>query len=293
MRPLVLTLRTDPDERLDLSALVPHRLTDKTAAEIGKLELQTGRQRITVGDIFRVRVGDPQRVRIEGGTDRFDQVGQDMAGGEIVVEGDVGNQAGRLMTNGRLIINGNAGRWAASGMQGGQVEIAGSAGDRVGGPLAGEMAGMRGGVVVVRGDVGERVGDRLRRGTIVVEGRAGAYAGSGMIAGTLIVRRAAGPLPGYLMRRGTVVLAGGCDRAVADISRLWRARPCRHAAHGSICRGLQRCRCCCSSRTAAAACRRYGRAGQGGSLLRGCMTSDIDVMYRQRRANDERRRRWA
>ena len=36
MRPLVLTLRTDPDERLDLSALVPHRLTDKTAAEIGK-----------------------------------------------------------------------------------------------------------------------------------------------------------------------------------------------------------------------------------------------------------------
>src|SRR6185436_2636860 len=101
---------------------------------------------------------------------------------------------GRLMTNGRLIINGNAGRWAASGMQGGQVEIAGSAGDRVGGPLAGEMAGMRG-VVVVRGDVGERVGDRLRRGTIVVEGRAGAYAGSGMIAGTLIVRRAAGPLP--------------------------------------------------------------------------------------------------
>ena len=211
MRPLVLTLRTDPDERLDLSALVPHRLSDKTAAEIGKLELQTGRQRITVGDIFRVRAGDPQRVRIEGGTDRFDQVGQDMAGGEIVVEGDVGNQAGRLMTNGRLIINGNAGRWAASGMQGGQVEIAGSAGDRVGGPLAGEMAGMRGGVVVVRGDVGERVGDRLRRGTIVVEGRAGAYAGCGMIAGTLIVRRAAGPLPGYLMRRGTVVLAGGCD----------------------------------------------------------------------------------
>jgi formylmethanofuran dehydrogenase subunit C len=211
MKPSVLTLRTDPDERLDLSALVPHRLSGKTATEIGKLELQTGRQRIAVGDIFRVRAGDPRRIRIEGGTDRFDQVGQDMAGGEIVVEGDVGNQAGRLMTNGRLIINGNAGRWVASGMQGGQLEIAGSAGDRVGGPLAGEMAGMRGGVVVVRGDVGERVGDRLRRGTIVVEGRAGAYAGSGMIAGTLIVRRAAGPLPGYLMRRGTVVLAGGCD----------------------------------------------------------------------------------
>jgi formylmethanofuran dehydrogenase subunit C len=211
MKPLVLTMRTNPDERLDLSAIVPHRLSGKTAAEIAKVGLQTGRQRITVGDIFRVRGGDAQCVRIEGATNRLDQIGQDMAGGEIVVEGDVGNQAGRLMAGGRLIINGNAGRWAASGMRGGHMEIAGSAGDRLGGPLAGEMAGMRGGVAVVRGDVGERVADRLRRGTIVVDGRAGAHAGSCMIAGTLIVRRAAGPLPGYLMRRGTVVLAGGCD----------------------------------------------------------------------------------
>lgn len=211
MKPLVLTLRTNPDERLDLSALVPHRLSERTAAQIAKLELQTGRQRITVGDVFHVRAGDPKCVRIEGGADRFDQIGQDMAGGEIVVEGDVGSQAGRLMSGGRLIINGSAGRWAASGMRGGHIEIAGAAGDRLAGPLAGEPAGMRGGVVVVRGDVGERVGDRLRRGTIVVEGRAGAHAGSGMIAGTLIVRRRAGPLPGYLMRRGTVVLGGGCD----------------------------------------------------------------------------------
>jgi formylmethanofuran dehydrogenase subunit C len=211
MKPLVLTLRTNPDERLDLSALVPHRLSGRTADEIARLELQTGRQRITVGDMFRVRGGDSRNVRIEGGTHRLDQVGQGMTGGEIVVEGDVGSQAGRLMAGGRLIINGDAGRWAASGMRGGHIVITGSAGDRLGGPLAGEMAGMRGGVVVVRGDVGERAGDRLRRGTIVVEGRAGAHAGSCMIAGTLMVRRAAGPLPGYLMRRGTVVLAGGCD----------------------------------------------------------------------------------
>ena len=95
-------------------------------------------------------------------------------------------------------------------MSGGLIEITGSAGDRLGGPLAGEIAGMRGGVVVVRGDVGERAGDRLRRGTIIVEGHAGAHAGSRMIAGTLILRRSAGPLPGYLMRRGTIVLGGGC-----------------------------------------------------------------------------------
>ena len=104
-----------------------------------------GGSAITVGDIFRVRGGDPQYVRIEGGTDRFDQVGQDMADGEIVVEGEVGSQAGRSMAGGRLVINGDAGRWAASGMRGGHIEITGSAGDRLGGPLAGEVAGMRGG----------------------------------------------------------------------------------------------------------------------------------------------------
>jgi formylmethanofuran dehydrogenase subunit C len=211
VKALLLALRTNPDERLDLSPLVPNRLSGTTAAEIAKLELQTGRHRITVGDMFRVSSGDTQHIRIEGATDRLDQIGQEMAGGEIVVEGDVGNQAGRLMTGGRLSIKGSAGHWVASGMAGGHIDIAGTTGDRLGGPLPGEMAGMRGGVVVIRGDVGERVGDRLRRGTIIVEGRSGAFAGSRMIAGTLMLRRRAGPLPGYLMRRGTIVLAGGCD----------------------------------------------------------------------------------
>jgi len=211
MKPLVLVMHTNPQQRLDLSPLVPPRLAGKTVAEIGKLELQTDRERVAVGDIFRLSGNDTTRVRIEGATDRLDQIGHEMSGGEIVVEGDVGNQAGRLMRGGRLIIKGNTGHWAASGMRDGYVEITGAAGDRLGGPLAGETAGMRGGLVVVRGDVGERAGDRLRRGTIIVEGRAGAYAGSRLIAGTLVLRRRAGQLPGYLMRRGTIVLADGCD----------------------------------------------------------------------------------
>jgi formylmethanofuran dehydrogenase subunit C len=211
MTPLVLALRTSPQERLDLSPLVPHRLAGKTAAEISRLELSSARHPVTVADVFRLRAGDAGHIRIEGATDRLDRIGQDMAGGEIVVEGDAGNQAGRAMRGGRLTVEGNAGHWTASGMRGGHIEVAGSAGDRLGGPLAGETAGMRGGVVVVRGDVGERAGDRLRRGTIIVQGRAGDHAGSRMIAGTLVLRRGAGRLPGYLMRRGTIVLGESCD----------------------------------------------------------------------------------
>jgi formylmethanofuran dehydrogenase subunit C len=206
VKPLVLTLKERPPERLDLSPLLPHLLAGKTANEIARIGVQTTRWPLMVGDVFRVRMGDARRVHIEDACDRLDWIGHGMVDGEIVVDGDAGSRAGRLMTGGNLTITGSAGPWAASGMRGGTIEIRGDAGDRLGGPLPGEMAGMRGGVVIVRGDAGERIGDRLRRGTIVVEGRAGAWAGSRMIAGTLVVGGSAGPLPGYLMRRGTIVL---------------------------------------------------------------------------------------
>jgi len=206
VKPLVLTLRQRPDQRLDLSPLVPHLLAGKGASEIERIDLSTTRYRANVGEAFRVRMGDPQHIRIEGACDRLDLVGHEMVGGEILVDGDVGIKAGRRMQGGRLVIYGSAGPWAASGMQGGHLEIVGATGDRLGGPLAGEIAGMRGGVVLVRGDAGDRAGDRIRRGTIVIEGKAGSHAGSRMLAGTLIVRRTAGPLPGYLMRRGTIIL---------------------------------------------------------------------------------------
>ena len=209
MTPLVLTLHERPEQRLDLSPLVPHLLAGKSANEIARIELQTTRVSVTVGDAFRLRMGDAQHIRIEGACDRLDQVGAGMSAGAIEVAGDVGIQAGRLMTGGRLTIHGNAGHWTASGMKGGEIEIAGSAGEHVGGPLAGEVAGMRGGLVVVRGNIGARAADRLRRGMIVVQGGAGEYAGSRMIAGTLIVRRTAGALPGYLMKRGTIILGEG------------------------------------------------------------------------------------
>jgi len=211
MKPLVLTLRGRPDQRLDLAPLVPHRLASMTAAEIERIELQTTRRRVLVADVFRLRIGDAAQIRIEASCDRLDRIGHEMTTGEIVVEGDVGARAGRLMTDGRLTIHGGAGPWAASGMKGGTIEIFGDAADRLGGPGPGEIAGMRGGVVIVRGRVGERAGDRMRRGTIVVEGDAGAYAGSRMIAGTLVVVGRNGPLPGYLMKRGTIVLGAGCE----------------------------------------------------------------------------------
>ncbi len=210
MTPLTFTLRDYPPQRLDLSPLVPHLLAGKSAREIERIELQTTRRRIVVGEAFRLRMGDAKQVCFEGGCDRFDHAGQRMTNGELLVNGDVGIQAGRQMSGGRLTVRGNTGPWAASAMRGGLFVISGLAGDRLGGPLAGEMRGMSGGIAVVRGGAGERAGDRMRRGTIIIEGAAGPYAGSRMIAGTMIVLRKTGFLPGFLLKRGTIVL-GGCS----------------------------------------------------------------------------------
>jgi formylmethanofuran dehydrogenase subunit C len=207
--PMRFSLRAAPAQRLDLSPFTPQNLAGKTVAEIEGVEVGTTRVRVTAGDVFRIRKGDPATIVIEGGSARFDRVGMGLTAGAISVEGEVGVEAGRLMSGGQLTVRGDAGPFAGSGMKGGTLTIEGDAGERLGGPLSGETVGMSGGLLHVRGDAGKRAGDRLRRGVILIEGRAGAYAGSRMIAGTLAIAGEAGDLPGYLMGRGTILLGQG------------------------------------------------------------------------------------
>ena len=144
MNPLVFTLRHAPAQRLDLAPLTPDRLVGLSQSKIAAIQLQTTRERVLAGDVFKIRMGDATQIRFEGGSERFDRIGAGMSQGEVSVDGDVGIQAGRLMQGGRLAIAGNAGPWAASGMTDGSLTISGHAGDRLGGPLAGETVGMRG-----------------------------------------------------------------------------------------------------------------------------------------------------
>ncbi|MCO5064509.1 MAG: formylmethanofuran dehydrogenase subunit C [Rhizobiaceae bacterium] len=206
MSALTFKLKQEPPERLELSPLTPHGLAGMGKAEIEKIGIGTTRFGSRVGDIFRVGKGNAANIVFEGGSARFDGVASGLSDGAIRVVGRVGSQAGRLMQGGTLLVEGDAGPFAASCMAGGRVEILGDAGDRLGAPLAGEMAGMKGGVVIVRGRAGERAGDRMRRGLIAIGKDCGDYAASRMIAGTLVVLGKAGAMPGYLMRRGTIVL---------------------------------------------------------------------------------------
>jgi formylmethanofuran dehydrogenase subunit C len=107
------------------------------------------------------------------------------------------------MTGGELIVEGDVGDWAGAAMRGGLLIIRGSAGRRLGGELPG--ARMRGGEILVFGDAGEEAGAGLRRGLIAVAGRAGTGAGVRALAGTIVALGGLGAHPGLAMRRASIV----------------------------------------------------------------------------------------
>jgi len=212
VKPLLFALRQEPEQRLDLSKLTPDRLVGRSLKEIEAIAIGTTKVDVKVGDIFKLRAGDPQALHFEGGSERFDLLGAKLLPGfTIRVEGDVGAQLGRGAQGGTITIAGDAGPYVASGMTGGHIAIDGDAGDFLAGPLAGEIAGMAGGRVVVRGSVGAWAGDRLRRGIIVVEGDAGADLGARAIAGTIIALGKTQGRVGYLNKRASLVLAHAQD----------------------------------------------------------------------------------
>jgi formylmethanofuran dehydrogenase subunit C len=183
---LVLSLREPPAAPIDAEGLRPDRLAELSRAEIERLELFQGNRRLPLGELFAVSGDGEPHVRIEGDLARVAHVGAGMRGGELVVDGHVGDWAGAEMRGGRLVVRGSAGR-------------------RLGGAYAGSRAGMRGGEIVVHGDAGEEAGAGLRRGLIAVGGSAGAAAGLGALAGTLVALGGFGAYPGAGVRRASLV----------------------------------------------------------------------------------------
>lgn len=207
MSALSFRTRNAPSARVDLAALTPAATARMGLGDIERLSLAMGSETLAVGDIFTVTGSPGERIVIEGGDGRLDNVGAGLDGGTLVVEGDVGADAGAGMKGGRLEIGGSAGVRAASGMSGGLLLIGGNAGDYLAAARTGtgERFGMSGGLVRVGGSIGSRAGDRMRRGTIVAKGGIGAAAASRMIGGTMWAEGGFGDNPGQLLRRGMLI----------------------------------------------------------------------------------------
>ena len=206
-----LTVRALPPLRLDLRGLLPVALAALDVAAVERLTIGHGRERLAVGEVFRVERfdADEPTLRLAGGLSRADRIGWGLDGGLIEVDGDAGDHAGALMGAGTLRIAGSAGLLAGCQMAGGRLAVAGNVGDHAASGLPGSLDGMRGGTFVVHGSAGARLADRMRRGTLVVLGDAGDFAASRMVAGTLVVAGRCGAHPAWGQRRGSVLLLGG------------------------------------------------------------------------------------
>jgi formylmethanofuran dehydrogenase subunit C len=210
---LTLTLREAPVAPVDAGELCPDRLAGLGRAEIERLELRHGNRPATVGELFDVSGDGEEDVRVEGHA-RLTNLGAGMTSGRLVVTASAGDgrpdpspsagaRCGARMHGGELVVEGDVGDFAGAGMRGGRLVVRGSAGRRLGGELPG--ARMRGGEILVHGDAGEEAGAGLRRGLIAVAGRVGAGAGVRALAGTIVALGGLGAHPGLAMRRATIV----------------------------------------------------------------------------------------
>ncbi len=206
MSALTFTMKTRLDQRVDMSPLICNKLDGMTPTKIAKIELQNGKRKIRVDELFKIKGEDTQNIVIEGSFAKLDFIGKQLDGGSITIHGDVGAYLGQEMEAGTIKINGNTGIYAACEMKSGHLEITGNAGDFLAAALPGNKQGMKGGTVLVKGNVGERAGDHMRRGMLLIEGNAGDYCGSRMVAGTIAVMGETGRYLGYAMRRGTLLL---------------------------------------------------------------------------------------
>lgn len=206
MSALTFKLKTKPNQRVDMSPLVCHLLTDKEHDDIAAITLQSGKAKIRVDELFHISGSNTEKIIIENSCEKLDFIGKNLENGTITINGNAGAYLALGMKSGTIEVNGDVGIFAACEMKKGLLTINGNAGDFLGGALVGNKQGMKGGTVLVKGDAGERVGDHMRRGMILIEGNAGDYCGSRMTAGTIAVMGTTGKYLGYAMRRGTLLL---------------------------------------------------------------------------------------
>ncbi len=206
MSALIFMVKQETSQRVDMSPLVCQLLKGLSVAEIAAIELQNGKRRIRVDELFEITGSDTQNIVIKKSFSKLDFIAKELQEGSVVVEGEAGAYLGMGMKSGAITVDGNVGLYAACEMKNGLLTINGDAGDFLGAALPGNKQGMKGGTVIVKGNVGQRAGDHMRRGTMLIEGCAGDYCGSRMIAGTIAVMGSTGRFLGYAMQRGTILL---------------------------------------------------------------------------------------
>jgi formylmethanofuran dehydrogenase subunit C len=208
---ITLSLRAGIADAIDLEGVTADRTATLSEGEIAALPILVAGRQASLGDVFAVRGGQSDRLRIEGSLAHVDGLAAGMTGGEMLVDGDVGRRIGAGMSGGWVDVRGDAGDEAGLAMSGGALRITGNAGHRCGAAVAGASKGMTGGELVINGSAGDEVAARARRGLVVVGGDAGQHAARAIVAGTVVVLGRTGAHAGRGSKRGSIVAIGGIE----------------------------------------------------------------------------------
>jgi formylmethanofuran dehydrogenase subunit C len=210
---------------VEAPCLTPGSVLGRSEKEIASLPVLVGNRNYSLGDIFRIRRSGDDSLVVSGNLGHVKRIGEKMDKGILKVRGVPGMHLGEEMSGGQLLVDGDIPDWCLCGMSGGLVHVNGSAGNRTAAALPGESRGMKGGVVVIMGNTGSRTGDAMRRGLIAVGGSAAEFAGSRMVAGTMVVFGRLARRAGGGMKRGTIIALGGADEILPSFVRACRYRP--------------------------------------------------------------------
>ena len=214
MEVLKFKLLKEPEFSVEASLLKPESFVGKSIKEIENLELQVGNKKIKINSLFKISGKtssdlEKQKVVIEGNLCKFNGMGSEMKGGELVIKGNCGFRVGEFMENGRIMVEGNVESWIGTEMKGGEIIIRGNVCDYVGCASRGKKTGMKGGRIEITGNARSRVGLGILGGEIIIKGNTESFVGNYTNGGKITIGCIERESIGYLMKKGEIFI----DRA--------------------------------------------------------------------------------
>ncbi len=230
MTEVKLKLKEKKKIPIEAESITPDNFAGKSAAEIKKLILYCGNEKLSINDIFIVsgKGGEVEdtKIIIDGDLSNIKRIGEKMTAGMIIINGNVGMHVGNEMTGGKILVNGNAHDWAGAMLNGGELEITGDAGNYVGAAYRGYWEGMKNGVIKVKGKVGHeslswvRGSKPSKRFPTLICGGAGAFLGIHGHGGTIIVEGDVDRCAGADQVRGTIVVKGKVSNILPSYKKI-------------------------------------------------------------------------
>ncbi|MBN1329551.1 MAG: formylmethanofuran dehydrogenase subunit C [Candidatus Heimdallarchaeota archaeon] len=200
---------------IEAETISPDIFLNKSIEQIAELFIWRGNRQVPLKELFTISIDsnlncklEELKIILQGDLSNFKRIGQEMTGGEILINSSIGMHLGFQMKGGKIVVNGDADDFAGANMEGGELIIKGNAGHYLGGSIRGDWRGMLGGKIYVEGNVGNETGVWMRNGLIKIGGNAPMFLGMHMHKGLIIIDGDVEERVGAEMTGGVIVVKG-------------------------------------------------------------------------------------